>query len=213
MSTEFENLVKQVRDLYMRYGVKSITMDDVASHLCISKKTLYQHVKNKDELVEKVIDLEIEDQVKDMECVNTPSINAIEKLLLVSKIVSHKLKNTSHSTEYDLNKYYPHHYQRLLKARRERMYKSIVNNIEIGKQENLYRDDLDGDIIGKLQVSRMEGMLNNEIFTIEEFTSPKFFLEVFVYHIRGIANQKGIDFLEQKLKDFDINDLTHIYEQ
>ncbi len=208
MDEELKHILLRVSDLYRKYGIKSITMDDVASQLGMSKKTLYQHVRDKDDLVGKVIDLELEIQEQEMECVQDASLNAIETLLLVSKVINHKLKQINPSTEYDLRKYYPQHFQKLVKARRERMYRNVVANIEKGKQEGLYREELDADVIGKLQVSRIEHMTENDLFGIDEFTSPRFFQEIFIYHIRGIANEKGIAFLESKLKDFDINDLN-----
>jgi AcrR family transcriptional regulator len=209
MDEELKQILAKVRELYMRYGIKSITMDDVATHLGMSKKTLYKHVADKDDLVGKIVDQEIEIQQNDTTCIFSKELNAIEELLMVSKMVNHKLKEVNPSTEYDLKKYYPNHFEKLVKARRERMYKNVVANIVKGKTEGLYRNDLNDDVIGKMQVSLIEGMLENEVFTIEEFTSPKFFQEIFIYHIRGIANQKGIDFLENKLKDFNIDDLEN----
>jgi len=209
MNEELEQILLKVRDLYMRYGIKSITMDDVASNLGISKKTLYKHVKHKDDLVGKFVDYEINIQQQDASCILNSNLNAIEELLMVSKMINHKLKQINPSTEYDLKKYYPQHFLRLLESRRERMYSSIVKNIQKGKKENLYRKDLNDDIIAKLQVSRFESLVNNEVFSIEEFTSPKFFQEIFIYHIRGIANDKGVSFLECKLKSFDIDDITN----
>lgn len=214
MNEELKQILIKVRELYMRYGIKSITMDDVASALGVSKKTLYKYVTDKDDLVGKVIDMEIQTGENEMECVRDTSMNAIEKLLMVSKIINHKLKSMNPSTEYDLKKYYPHHFQKLVTSRRQRMYKNVVANIEKGKEEGLYREDLDADVIGKLQVSRIENMIDNEYFGVDEFTSPKFFHEVFIYHIRGIANQKGIEFLEKQLKEFNIDDFSTInYEQ
>ncbi len=210
MIEELEQILQKVRELYMRYGIKSITMDDVASNLGISKKTLYRHVRDKDDLVGRFVDQEIEIQRQDTSCIQKNSnLNAIEELLMVSKMINHKLKQVNPATEYDLKKYYPHHFARLVESRRERMYLSIIENIRKGKKEDLYRKELSEDIIGKLQVSRVESLVNNEVFSIEEFTSPKFFQEIFIYHIRGIANEKGISFLECKLKDFDIDDITN----
>jgi AcrR family transcriptional regulator len=208
MNEDLKQILAKVRELYMRYGIKSITMDDVASTLSISKKTLYKHVTDKEDLVGKFVDQEIDIQRADSSCILNGNHNAIEELLMVSKMVNHKLKEINPSTEYDLRKYYPLHFQRLTLTRRERMYNSIVTNIKKGKGEGLYREELNEDIIGKLQVSRIESMMNNEVFTIDEFTSPKFFQEIFTYHIRGIANEKGIELLENELKKFDINDIT-----
>lgn len=209
MNEELKAILTKVRELYMRYGIKSITMDDVASNLGISKKTLYKYVSDKEDLVAKTIDFELEMQKDNMNCKQGDNLNAIEQLLFVSKMINHKLKQMNPSTEYDLRKYYPAHYHKLITARREQMYNNVVANIVKGKTEGLFRVDLNEDIIAKLQISRIENMMGNEVFSITEFTSNKFFQEIFIYHIRGIANEKGIAFLECKLKDFNIDDLDN----
>lgn len=208
MNEELNCIITRVRDLYAKYGIKSITMDDVARHLGISKKTLYKYVKDKEDLVGKVIDLEIELLKKGMECKARNELNAIEELLIVSKILNQRMKEINPSTIYDLRKYYPQHYERLTAARREKMFENVINNINKGQNEGLYRTDLDPKIIAMIQISRVENIVDNDLFSINEFTSDKFFHEIFVYHIRGIANPKGIEFLENKLKDFNINDLN-----
>lgn len=210
MNEELKKILEKVSELYIKYGIKSITMDDVASHLSISKKTLYKYVSDKDDLVGKVIDIQIEVLRSEMECKCNTGLNAIEELLIVSKMINYKMKNMNPGTVYDLKKYYPEHYTRLLNARREKMHSNIINNIRKGKEEGLYRNDLDENIIAKLQISRIENIIDSDFFSVEEFTSDKFFQEIFVYHIRGIANEKGIDFLENKLASFDIEDLNNI---
>lgn len=210
MNEEFKLILEKVHELYMRYGIKSITMDDVASHLSISKKTLYKYVSDKDELVGKVIDLQISQLHNDLDCKCNLNINAIEELLIVSKMVNHKIKQLNPGTFYDLKKYYPVHNERFVKARRDKMLSNIINNIRKGKAEGLYREEFDENIIAKLQLSRIENIIDNDFFSLEEFTSDKFFQEIFIYHIRGIANEKGIAFLENKLKNFDIEDLNNL---
>ena len=210
MNNELKKIIVKVSELYMRYGIKSVTMDDVASHLSISKKTLYRYVSDKDDLVGKVIDLQIETLRTEMDCKCNTELNAVEELLIVSKMINHKMKNMNPGTIYDLKKYYPEHYKRFQVARREKMHSNIVNNIRKGKAEGIYRSDLDENIITKLQISRVENIIDNELFSVEEYTSNKIFQEIFVYHIRGIANQQGINFLENKLASFDIEDLNNI---
>lgn len=208
MNEELKCIVARVKDLYYKYGIKSITMDDVARHLGISKKTLYKHVKDKEDLVGKVIDFEIDLLKKGMECPERDKLNAIEELLVVSKLLNQKMKEVNPATVYDLRKYYPQHYEKLTAARREKMFENVIANIKKGQDEGLYRDDLDPRIIALIQISRIENIVDNDLLSINEFTSDKFFHEIFVYHIRGIANPKGIEFLENKLKDFNINDLN-----
>jgi AcrR family transcriptional regulator len=210
MDAHFTEILHKVRDLYLRYGIKSITMDDVSSHLGISKKTLYQYVKDKNELVAKVIDCQIDTIQDDSACAQNKGLNAIEDLLVVSKMLNQMLKQINPAMEYDLKKYYPEHYQRFMTMRREHMYTQIIRNIQKGKEEKWYRAELNETIIAKFQLSRIEFIMQSDLFTVEEFTSPKFFQEIFEYHIRGIANKQGIDFLENKLKDFDINDMNDL---
>ncbi len=209
MNEELTKIILRVNELYTKYGIKSITMDDVARHLGISKKTLYKYVSDKDDLVGKVIDYQIEQLNKGMKCPKT-SYNAIEELLIVSKILNQKMKEINLATIYDLRKYYPQHYERFTKARRKKMLENVIANIHKGQIEGLYRTDLNPDIIARLQILRIESIVENDVFSIEEFTSDKFFYEIFIYHIRGMANQKGIDFLENELKNFDINDLNFL---
>ena len=80
------------------------------------------------------------------------------------------------------------------------MYSYLLLNLKKGKKEGLYRDDMNEEVIAKLYMSRLENIHFNELFTIEEFTSFKLFIELLTYHVRGIATEKGIVVLEEKIK-------------
>jgi hypothetical protein len=201
MNEELKNILEKVRTLYVRYGIKSVTMDDVARELGISKKTLYQHVIDKNDLVIKVFDLEVDETFSEFDCAFDPKSNAIEQLLAVHKWVSKKLKDYSPVSDYDLKKYYPDLYRKLSKVRKERIYNFIINNLQKGKEEGLYRKELDIDIIAKIHVSRIQNTFDSDLLTNEEKTSLKVFYEFFIYHIRGIASELGIHLLEEKLQN------------
>ncbi|MBC7125567.1 MAG: TetR/AcrR family transcriptional regulator [Bacteroidales bacterium] len=160
-----------VWELYAKYGIKSITMNDVARHLGISKKTLYKYVNDKYDLVGKVIDFEIELFKRGWPVLK----NAIEDLLIVSKILNQRMKEINPSTIYDLRKYYPQHYEKLTMARRKKMFENVIANIKKGQEEGLYRTDLDQRIIAMLQISRVENTVDNDLFSINKFTFDKFF--------------------------------------
>lgn len=199
MEKELLNILEKVSILYQKYGIKSITMDDVSRELGISKKTLYQHVTDKTDLVEKVIWL-IATKHKDFFTeLKKKNLNAIEELFEVNKYFTQLLNNYNPSMEYDLKKYYSEQYKNISEIRRKRMYESIVQNIKKGIKEGLFRKELDVEIITKLHIFRIENMYENEIFTTEELTSAKVFNEIFIYHLRGISNENGIKFLEEKL--------------
>jgi len=203
MNEEQKKILLKVGELYNKYGIKSITMDDVARELGISKKTLYQFVADKDDLVGKFIENEIEQRQEAICKCFGEGFNAIEELFEISLFMNKIIRNQNPTTEYDLKKYYPHHFQKIVKIRRERMYNYILLNLRKGKEEGLYRSELNEEVIAKLHLSRTENVHSTEIFTIEEFTSIKLFLELLIYHVRGISTEKGINVLEKKIKELE----------
>jgi TetR/AcrR family transcriptional regulator, cholesterol catabolism regulator len=121
MNEELKNLLLKVGCLYKKYGIKSITMDDVSRELGISKKTLYQYVQDKNELVAQVIDLSIENQMTIFNSLFSKGLNAIDELFEVNKMVAEMIKHHNPSEDYDLRKYYPDQYQKMHKIKREEM--------------------------------------------------------------------------------------------
>jgi TetR/AcrR family transcriptional regulator, cholesterol catabolism regulator len=203
MNEELKNILLKVRELYTKYGIKSITMDDVALELGISKKTLYQYVTDKDDLVGKFIDSEIILRQEEICKCFSSDYNAIEELFEISVFMNRLMKDQNPATEHDLKKYYPHHYNKTVKTRRERIFSYILLNLKKGKEEGLYRKELDEEIIAKLYLSRVESIHLNDLFTVEEFTSMKLFMELLTYHVRGISTQKGIIVMEKKIKELE----------
>jgi Bacterial regulatory proteins, tetR family len=207
MNEELKTILLKAREMYIKYGIKSISMDDVAAELGISKKTLYQYVTDKDDLVGKFVDNEISlRQAEICKCFKASS-NAIEELFEISVFMNKLMKDQNPATEHDLKKYYPHHYEKTVKTRREGIYSYILLNLKKGKMEGLYRQELNEEIIAKLYLSRVENIHLNDLFTVEEFTSIKLFQEILVYHVRGIATDKGIEVLEKKIKELETNNV------
>ena len=201
MNEELKNILVKVRELYMKYGIKSITMDDVARELGISKKTLYQYVTDKDDLVGKVMDNEI--AIRQEEICNCFRIgyNAIEELFEISILMNKLMRDQNPATEHDLKKYYPQHFQKIVNARREGIINYILLNLKKGIKEGLYRKEMNKEVIAKLYVWRIENAQISELFSAEEFSSIKLFVELLNYHVRGIATEKGIVELEKKIKE------------
>lgn len=202
-----EEIFEKVLELYKKYGIKSVTMDDVSRELGISKKTLYTLVSDKKELVDKVIKYEF-DNVRHCfsEVYDKEGINAIEQLIEVNIFMRNQLKYYSPSFDYDLKKYYPHLYQKISEKRQQEMYLSVLGNMKKGKAEGIYRQDLKEEIIAKLYVTRIVHAHESEIISIEDFIAPEAYREYFVYHIRGIANEKGIKILESQIDKLDHTD-------
>lgn len=199
MNQKTDKLFVRVSCLFSRFGIKSLTMDDIARELGISKKTLYQQVEDKKDLVKKVVEIDLRKREEYFAIIKNRSLNAIEEVFEVNKLVNKMIKETNPVREFDLQKYYPEIYDVVNQRRRERMYRAMKENLQKGKNEGLYRKDLKEEIISKLYIARMENMFHKDLETVIEFTSPKFIYEVFVYHIRGIASEKGIKFFEKNI--------------
>ena len=205
MSEIQENIFIKTGELYRKYGVKSVTMDDVARELGLSKKTLYSHVKDKKDLIEKILDFEFKTNTKSFSKILEQEVNAIEELFAVHSFMKTQLKFYSPAFDYDLKKYYPDIFLSLVQRKREAMYSSVLDNINRGKKEGLYRKELKGELISKLYVVRMENTHEDKLLSLDDFISPEVFHEYFIYHIRGIANKKGIEFLEKNMDKMDYN--------
>jgi len=194
-----EEIIKKVLELYLKYGIKSVTMDDAARELGISKKTLYLYFKDKDELVKKVVEYQMNMQQDDMKKLVMQKVNAIEELLMVSKLISNFLKQTSLTATYDLQKYYPEIWKNITMNRRDHIYKRISENMKRGIKEGLYRDDLNIDIIARFYLFRIEMTHTFDLIVENKYSFEEIFNTFFNYHIRGIANKKGIEYLEKKV--------------
>lgn len=203
MNQEYQHIIEKASELYNQYGIKSITMDDIARELGMSKKTLYKYVSNKDDLVDQFVEYLAKGRKCYVEDIKNQNLNAIEELVEVNEYVIEMLKNYNPSTYFDLKKYYPDQYRKLRELRRNNMFQAVKENIIKGKKEGIYRKELNEDIIARVHVSRIENSFANEMFTIQELTSWKFIREMMIYHIHGIANKEGIQFFHKKLKEFE----------
>jgi AcrR family transcriptional regulator len=200
---KLNDILVKVAILFRKYGIKSITMDDIAREVGISKKTLYQFVTDKTDLVNKVVESEMGYNKDCFESVTTVGKNAISELFEVNRFMIGMMKRNSPSFEYDLRKHYPEVFQKVMLTRRKGMYESVLANLKRGKAEGLYREELKEEILTKLQISRLENMYSDVMFSIEDYSAENIFKELFIYHIRGIANEKGIKYLEENIHKFD----------
>ena len=200
MNDELTTILSQVRNLFFKYGIKSVTMDDISRELGISKKTLYNHVKDKNELVTKVIEMEMTHHECQMNSFSDNSMNAIEELLEMNKQVNENIKHLNPVFKYDLRKYYPELFRKFQEANHNKLFQAIIRNIQKGKEEGYFRQELNEDIIARLYVMRMVFFSESEMVDKDDIMNPDFFNEIFSYHIHGIANEKGIRLYEEKIK-------------
>ena len=199
MKERREEIAEKVSKLYRNYGIKSVTMDDVAHHLGISKKTLYAHFSDKEDLVKGVMESIARNKSVDLSVPQKMTVNAIEELFFYYKVQVQMIRDHKPSFVYDLKKYYPDLYKQFQEAKKKRILDSVQDNLIKGKREGLYRDDLDESVIARINMMRIEGIMNSGTFSFEEMISPDFFSEIFKYHVYGIVSDKGHKLFEQEL--------------
>ena len=177
-------------------------MDDVARELGISKKTLYQFVKDKADLVEKVMVMNAMRHGMEMAKITAKNQNAIVELLEVNAYMNVMMKEQNPTLDYDLKKYYPAIHKKLNAESKKKMLEAIRKNLIKGQQEGIYRQDMDVDVICKIHMTRMEYRYSAETISPEELTSPRVIKEIFLYHLHGISNENGLKVLNEKLKEY-----------
>ncbi len=197
---ERNEIAKKICNLYKSYGIKSITMDDAARHLGISKKTLYQHFSDKTEMVKEAIAQEIETKEQNFSKLSDQALNAIEELLVYYKIQIKMILDYKPNFIYDLKKYYPEIYGHYVMIKRQKILDSVELNLKKGIKEGYFRANLDVSIISRLTLMRIEGMIHSGLFTVEEMMSPEVFTEIFYYHMYGIVTDKGHKYFEEHKK-------------
>ena len=192
MELTLNKLVSKSLELYLKYGIRSITMDDVARKLAVSKKTVYQLVKDKDDLLTKCIDLKFEES-NNIGCNIDDSLNVLEKYLYIHKNLSHILLELNPSFEYDLEKYYPKQYHTFKKNRREIIYKMMKEDLQQGIQEGYFRADIDIKKLTILTIIKIEALRTTDILKEHNLSMIDILNELFSYHLHAITTPLGTE--------------------
>ena len=200
MSEQVKKIIEQASKFFLRFGIRSVNMDDVAKHMRMSKKTLYQHVKDKNDLVGKVITGICSEHNSCIRGISSKNLNAIDENYEITEYVAGILKEIHPSVHYDLEKYHPAAWDDMQRFKKESILECMTANIEKGVAEGLYRDDLNIPIVVRVYMSRFDVSFDGELFPPSEYSFVDVHWEIFRYHIHGIASEKGLKYLNKKVK-------------
>lgn len=184
----------------MRVGIRSVSMDDIARELGRSKKTLYQYFANKEVLVNRIMDQHLRQEELLLQQIRDESANAMDEW---HKIFDHNCKFLSSmnpSVIFDLRKYHTEAWSMFHDYKREVIGSVVMENMRRGKREGLYRNDIDENILSRIYVFRLEMFADGSLFPDNKFSRGEVLSAFVVYHLRGIASPKGINYLEKKLR-------------
>jgi len=204
-----EKIIAKAKEMFLRLGFKSITMDDIACEMCISKKTIYKYFSNKDILIEESIKLAHIEINETIDKIVAQDLNAIEENFEIKRMFKEMFKSSETSPIYQLKKHYPEIYNKVLGLQIEVCIKCFKDNILKGMKEGLYRKNLDVDNYVKFYYTLIFNINENTALEIE---AHELELKALEYHIRAMATLAGIIELEkQSTKPYIIkNEKTYI---
>ena len=193
-----EKIVIKAKEMFLKLGFKSITMDDIAFEMGISKKTIYKYFSNKELLIEESIQMVHAEVAETIESIVAKNHNAIEENFEIRRMFKEMFKYSETSPVYQLKKHYPEVYQRVVGNQIEICQGCFRDNILKGISEGLYRDTIDVENYVKFYYTLIFSINENTALEKEVSNLEQIALE---YHIRAMATLSGITELEKQLKN------------
>ncbi len=191
-------ILEKTIELFSEFGIRSLNMDDISRSLGISKKTLYQYVKSKEDLIEKLFYYDDYKMNIQFTSIETGNLNAIELLIQVSLIVSQEMGKLDPKIKFELKKYYEPIFNEFMVRKQNHIFSMISNNLEQGIKEGVYRIDLSVELVAGLYVRNLVLMHNKDFCMVENITFEKVFEVMFENHIRAISNAEGLAYFEKR---------------
>ena len=200
-----DELISRISNLFIKYGIKNIVMDDIARELGISKKTLYDYFENKTDILIKVVQHVLDSEFTELDKLIYQKTNAIDQLQIIATYTINTLLKVNPILPYQLQKYYPQVASKLISQRREYIQKRIKQNFSLGIEQGLYRDSFNAEILAVYY----SNFLNNKsvkLFVEESNVDNDSLIRTFVIiSLRGIATSKGMEYIEEKFGNEPIN--------
>lgn len=192
----YERILSESFSLFVRYGIKSVTMDDIAKHMGISKKTIYEHFRDKDDLLRQGLLFHKDVQDKNMQVIMATSENVLETIYKVMfEAVSHMHK-VSPAFFSDLKKYHHKLCDDVLPRHHREKMQMLIELIEKGITEGIFRNDFNVDIVSRIMNFQLDMLSDEERFPTHSYTRAEIFKTIIECFTRGIATPKGIAIIE-----------------
>lgn len=186
-----ERILVRARDLFMQFGIRSVSMDDIATEMGISKKTIYQYFADKEELVSAVILLKIGENQSRCDLDRKESANAIEEMFRAMEMVEQMFRTMNPSVLFDLRKYHPVAYAHFEKHKNDYLFNVIRSNLERGIREELYRPEINVEIIARFRVDSMLLPFDPVFLNRQKATLADVEQQVIEHYLFGIVTLKG----------------------
>lgn len=196
-----ERILEKASSLFMRYGIRSITMDEIAAQLGISKKTIYQFFTDKDAMVEAVVNEETKRNEQDCLTNSSEAENAVHEIFLAMDSMQELLKTMNPQLIHDMEKHHPAAYKRLKQFKYQFLYTMVKDNIERGIREDLYRSELNIDLISRHRIESSFMPFNQDVFPHNKYPMNQTGQELAILYLHSICNLNGKKMIEKYLNE------------
>jgi AcrR family transcriptional regulator len=186
-----ERILVKAEELFMQYGIRSVSMDDIANNLGMSKKTLYQYYADKDELVDAVVEGHINDIQCDCVDCRKEAKDAIHEIFITMERILEEIGNMNPMLLYDLEKFHFKSYRRFRDHKDKFLAQVIKENIEWGIKDELYRPEINVDIMCKFRIESMMIPFNVGLFPPGKYNLGQLSQEIIEHFVYGLATIKG----------------------
>lgn len=204
-----ERILRGGQELFMKYGVRSVSMDDVARHLSVSKKTLYQYFADKDEIVTMVSEYHIRHDQAQYDSLRESATNAIDELVKISGCMKKDMQKMNPSLLFDLQKYHPKAWSVWLNHKNEYIGQSIIRNLKQGIEEGFFRPGINTDILALARLELIQITFDDRVYPTDKYNLAEVNLQIFDHFIYGLLTDKGRKVYEKyKLEQSTIAELN-----
>ena len=195
-----KNIILKATELFMKLGFKSVTMDDIAKEMGISKKTIYTHFNNKETIIGVVTDHVFETVCEDIDAICDLNQNPIQELYAIKKRVLQYMQKEKASPTYQLQKYYPAIYNNIKQRQFSYMQQCVVKNLNRGLEQDLYRHNIEVQFVARIYFNGITGIKEESLFPHTMYEGETLYEMYLEYHLRGIVTPKGRNILNQMIQ-------------
>lgn len=186
-----ERILSVAIELFSKFGIRSVSMDDLAHQLGVSKKTLYQHFADKDDIITLATQQYLSDGMEAVKAINDGSRDPIEALIKISAYLNRNNRETTSSLVFDLQKYHPKAWRLMEDFKKNFLSAIIRKNLENGMEASLFRDDIHPEIVTKIRLEQASMIFNEELFPRNKYNLNEVSDELQEHFILGISTDKG----------------------
>ncbi len=194
-----EKILEGCDKLFRKFGIKSLSMDDIARELGMSKKTIYQFVTDKNDLVKKTFHFILNYTENQCSTIKNETNNPIDEILLISRNMSQQMKGINPAVFYDLRKYHPEAWLLFENHSQTFIYSQVKDNLIKGIEHGFYRKNIKEDILARLYISLVQTISNPELFSNIDYDFSSVYHEMIKYHLNGICTEKGREYFNTKI--------------